>query len=181
MSKLLLHICCGVCAGPIVQKYKDSGFEVTGYFYNPNIHPHQEFLKRLEAVESLSRQENLPIYYERAYGLDEFIKAVEPHAQSHNKKRCAQCYELRLKRTAQYARQNGFELFATTLSISPFQDQSLIKEIGQKEAISAGIGFNYELMTSLYQESKKLAKDHNLYRQQYCGCIFSEYERYAKK
>ncbi|MFH1227915.1 MAG: epoxyqueuosine reductase QueH [Planctomycetota bacterium] len=181
MSKLLLHICCGVCGGPIVQKYKDSGFEVAGYFYNPNIHPYQEFLKRIEAVESLSRQENVPIYYERAYGLDEFMKTVATHGQIHNKQRCSRCYKLRLNQTAQYARDNGYEAFASTLSISPFQDQALIKEIGRKEAESTGVKFVYETMTSLYHKSKELAKEHNLYQQQYCGCIFSEYERYAKK
>lgn len=181
MPKLLLHICCGVCAGPIVRKYRQSGFEVTGYFYNPNIHPYQEFLKRLEAVESLSRQENLTAHYDRAYGLDEFIRSVSPYAKIRDKNRCAKCYEMRLSQTARFAKEKGFEAFTSTLCISPYQNQELIKDIGHKAAQNAGVKFIYEPLTGLFPQSKQLAKEHNLYRQQYCGCIFSEYERYADK
>lgn len=181
MNKLLLHICCGICAGPIIRKYRQAEFEVTGYFYNPNIHPYQEFWKRLEAVESLSQQENLPIYYEWEYGLDKFLAGVMPYAKAFEPSRCAKCYEMRLRQTVRFAKQNGFKMFTSTLSISPYQNQESIKNTGAKMAQETGISFMYEPLTCLFPESKELARKHNLYRQQYCGCIFSEYERYAKK
>jgi hypothetical protein len=181
MANLLLHICCGVCAVGLVDKFKKDGIKVTGYFYNPNIHPFMEFRKRLRAVEVLSEQEKMPIHYETAYGLDEFLAAVAPYGKIYAKERCLKCYELRLSRTAQKAKELGFDSFASTLMVSPQQDQAGIKDIGANIARDEGIVFKYEDITGLYSECNDTAKKRQLYRQQYCGCVFSEYERYNQE
>ncbi len=181
MSKLLLHICCGVCAVGLINKLKKDNVEVTGYFYNPNIHPFMEFLKRLRAVEVLSEQEKLPIHYETAYGLDEFLAGVAPDGKIYAPERCLKCYEMRLLKTAQKARELGFDSFTSTMIVSPQQNQAAIRNIGQKIANDTGISFKYEAITELYPECQELAKKRQLYRQQYCGCVFSEYERYNKE
>ena len=181
MNNLLLHICCGVCAVGLINKFKQDGAKVTGYFYNPNIYPFMEFRKRLRAVEVLSEQEKLLVHYETAYGLDEFLAAVVPYAKIYQKERCLKCYQMRLARTAQKAKELGFDSFASTLMVSPQQDQAAIKNIGENIAKATGIGFKYEAVTDLYHECKELAKQRQLYRQQYCGCVFSEYERYNRE
>lgn len=179
MNNLLLHICCGVCAVGLVNKFRKDGYKVTGYFYNPNIHPFMEFRKRLRAVEVLAEQEKMTVHYETAYGLDEFLKAVAPYAKIYAKERCPKCYEMRLLKTAQKAKELGCDSFTSTLIVSPQQDQVAIRNIGEKIAKAVGIGFKYEAITELYTECKELAKKRQLYRQQYCGCVFSEYERCA--
>ena len=181
MPNLLLHICCGVCATGLISKLKEDGYKITGYFYNPNIHPYTEFKKRLRAVEVLAEQEKFTVHYESSYGLDEFLQSVAPYGKLNDSKRCMKCYEIRLQKTARKAKELGFDTFTSTLIISPQQDQSLIKNIGKNIAQSKGIVFKYDALTDLYPECKELAKKRQLYRQQYCGCIFSEYERYNTK
>lgn len=181
MSNLLLHICCGVCAVGLVDKFRKDGIKVTGYFYNPNIHPFMEFKKRLRAVEVLSEQEKLPIHYERSYGLDDFLGAVAPFGRTGAKARCLKCYQMRLSRAAQKARELRFDSFTSTLIVSPQQDQAVIRDIGVRIARDAGISFKYEAITELYSKCHEIAKKRQLYRQQYCGCVFSEYERYNKE
>jgi predicted adenine nucleotide alpha hydrolase (AANH) superfamily ATPase len=182
---ILLHICCGVCAIGLVKKFRQNGYQITGYFYNPNIHPSLEFQKRLRAVEILSEREKIQVVYERDYGLIEFLitltKDIPVESLSNSSQRCPKCYELRLSKTAEFARQNNFSTFSSTLIISPQQNRTLIKNIGENIAQNYGISFKYEPITELYNETKELAKKYNLYRQQYCGCIFSEHERYHYK
>lgn len=175
MTNLLLHICCGVCASALVDKWRKDGIKITGYFYNPNIHPYQEFQKRLRAVQVLAEAEKIPVQYETEYGLRQFLKQVQDVPE-----RCNGCYELRLGQTAQFARRNGFDTFSSTLIISPQQNQEKIKSIGEKIAAEAGISFKYEPITQLYDKSREIAKKRSLYRQQYCGCIYSEYERFGR-
>lgn len=204
MTQLLLHICCGVCAGALIEKWQQDGIKTTGYFYNPNIHPYQEFQKRLRAVEVQAERDGLEVHYEHNYGLNQFLKQVwstllpsviasdpvpiplgwvrdrnDTMAQTH--KHCALCYEMRLRQTAQFARAHGFDTFSSTLIISPQQNQEMIKDIGTRIARENGISFKYEPVTNLYNRTMELAKKRSLYRQQYCGCIFSEYERYKPK
>lgn len=181
MTNILLHICCGVCATGLTRKLKADGYKITGYFYNPNIHPYTEFKKRLRAVEVLAEQEKLPVHYESSYGVDEFLLAVTPYGRIYDNNRCMKCYEIRLQKTAQKAKELGFDIFTSTLIVSPQQNQSVIKNIGENVAQTRGIVFKYEALTDLYTECKESAKKRQLYRQQYCGCIFSEYERYNTK
>ncbi len=179
-DKLLLHICCAVCACALTEKFRQEGIEVIGYFYNPNIHPFQEFQKRLRAVEVLAEQEKLTVHYERDYGLDKFLQGVMPHGRLSDSGRCPKCYRMRLEQAAQKARELGCGKFTSTMIVSPQQQQSAIRAIGSEVAQSAGVKFRYEEITGLYPQSKEMAKKRMLYRQQYCGCIFSEGERYLK-
>ncbi|MDI6733804.1 MAG: epoxyqueuosine reductase QueH [Planctomycetota bacterium] len=182
MTNLLLHICCGVCASGLIEKFRKDGYKIAGFFYNPNIHPYKEFLKRLRAVEMLSETEEIPVFYERNYGLIEFLSSQSPDNLQWKKEpnlfRCARCYEMRLSRTADIAREHNFPVFSSTLIISPCQNQLLIKNIGENIAQSKEIVFKYERVTELYPQCVEFARKRQLYRQQYCGCIFSEYERY---
>jgi epoxyqueuosine reductase len=181
MSNLLLHICCGVCALGIVKKLKEERHQITGYFYNPNIHPFMEFRKRLRAVEVMAEQEKIPVLYETDYGLESFLAAVAPYAKSYETQRCEKCYEMRLRQTARKAKELGLDGFTSTLIISPQQNQPVIRNLGEKFARDNGLIFKYDAITELYPECKEMAKKRMLYRQQYCGCIFSEYERYHHK
>ena len=175
--KLLLHICCGVCAIELIKKFRQDGYQITGYFYNPNIHPYLEFKKRMRAVEVLAEQEKIEVYYEKEYGLKNYLRAVVFKEDE----RCGICYDLRLKKTAEFARANNFDAFSSTLIISPQQNQALIKETGLKIVEDAGIKFIYDNVTDRYAQSKESAKQRCLYSQKYCGSVYSEYERYHHK
>lgn len=174
LMKLLLHICCAVCVAGLLERFKDEGIEITGYFYNPNIHPFQEFKKRMRAVEVLTEQGKITVHYEREYHLKEFLRQVVFKED----KRCEICYQTRLRKTAEFARNNGFEAFSSTLITSPEQKQNLIRTIGERVSKEVGIPFHYESLTNLYLKGKEIARKRSLYRQQYCGCVYSEYERY---
>lgn len=178
--KLLLHICCAVCAVALIERFRKEGNEVVGYFYNPNIHPYQEFTKRLRAVAVLAEQEKITVYYERCYGLEHFLTGVAPYAKLYETNRCNKCYEMRLKQTAEKARELKCDAFTSTLIVSPQQRQDIIRQIGEEISQNYGVKFRYENVTDLYQTGKETAKKRNLYRQQYCGCIFSEAERYQE-
>jgi len=175
--KVLLHICCAPCAiGP----YEDligQGHEVTGYFYNPNIHPFIEFRRRLKALKVLQERIQLTVIYEEDYGLGEFLASVR-WAGPERAQRCADCYRLRLARTAAHAVANGFETFSTTLLASTQQDHELIKGIGRECALAHGVEFLAADWRRLSEEGHRRAKQMGLYLQSYCGCVFSEWERY---
>lgn len=173
--KILLHTCCGPCTTYVHEWLKDQGFGVTGFFYNPNIHPYKEFQRRLEALKSYAEKSKLPMIYDENYDLEEFLRRVMDKGE----RRCYECYQLRLEKTAQRAKKEGFSLFTTTLLISPYQKHEWAKEIGEKLTEKKRLEFFYHDFREGYQESIKLSRDFELYRQSYCGCIFSEKERYA--
>ncbi|MFC1509140.1 epoxyqueuosine reductase QueH [Candidatus Omnitrophota bacterium] len=173
--KLLLHICCGPCAlYPIKKLLKGSYETITGFYYNPNIHPPTEYKKRRNAAREISKKLGFELI-EPSYKMEEFFRGIvlnEGHPE-----RCKACWELRLSKTADTAKENGFQAFTTTLLISPYQDHKLIKEIGQRLAREKGIEFCYEDFRKGFRESQEEAKKEELYRQKYCGCVFSELER----
>ncbi|NPV26524.1 MAG: epoxyqueuosine reductase QueH [Firmicutes bacterium] len=175
--KTLLHICCGPCATYPVPRLREQGHEVHGYFYNPNIHPYQEFSRRQAGVEQLAKAINLPVIYYADYELEPFLREVV--FREHQ--RCRFCYYLRLKQAAQIARHGKFDAFTTTLLVSPFQKHEQIREIGELVGEQMGVSFYYEDFRPGYPETIGRSKELGLYRQQYCGCIFSEKERYAPK
>ncbi len=175
--KILLHICCAQCAVYPVRRLRQKGHQVDGFWYNPNIHPFTEYRNRLESVRYFESQDLVSVIYEDSYEMEEFIKNAIDDLQN----RCSHCYEMRLLRTAERAKRDGYDRFTTTLLISPYQDQSKINEIGESVGKEMGIDFFYEDLRPGFDESKDLAKEMNLYRQKYCGCIFSEKERYLKK
>jgi predicted adenine nucleotide alpha hydrolase (AANH) superfamily ATPase len=175
--KILLHICCANCAITPLERLKESGNEVTGYFFNPNIHPFQEYQKRLDALKQYSEKVGLEVIYRDEYLLEEFLRNVSHQV----KERCQYCYKVRLESTAQEAKKMLFDGFSTTLLQSAHQNHTLIKETGELVAQEIGIPFYYEDFRQGWKKGVEVSKAMGLYRQQYCGCIYSEKERFMKK
>jgi len=173
--RILLHICCANCAIFPFLQLKGKGEEVTGYFFNPNIHPFQEYQKRLETLKVYSGKSSLEVIYRNEYLLEEFLKNVALHPEE----RCRYCYSVRLEATAREAKRSRFDRFSTTLLYSIFQKHGLIREMGERIAEEVGISFHYEDYRRGWREGVKVSKAMGLYRQQYCGCIYSKKERFA--
>jgi len=176
--KLLLHTCCAPCLIYPLEQLKEKGFEVTGLFYNPNIHPLFEYNQRKNAVADFSRLVNLEVFYPE-YNPSEFFRAV--NLKETAPKRCSICWALRLKTTAEVAKAKGFSNFSTSLLVSPYQDQEVLKKIGSDIAKQEGIEFYYEDFRPGFKKAHDEAKAKGIYCQKYCGCIYSEIERYSKK
>ncbi|NLE24298.1 MAG: epoxyqueuosine reductase QueH [Clostridiaceae bacterium] len=168
--KLLMHICCAPCAVAIVDKFKiDPDISFEGFFYNPNIHPMEEYEKRKRSVVQLSDEYDLNVNYH-----DDFKLEYWKNSLGNNKLlRCNTCYSLRLNETAKYAKENSFSAFTTTLLISPYQDHKLIKSMGQAIADKHGIQFYYEDFRELYRKGRELSRGKHYYMQKYCGCFYS--------
>ena len=177
MDKLLLHICCAPCSVACLEQLKEEGIAPTGFWYNPNIHLYQEYKTRRDTLIGYAEEIGLPLIIRDEYGLQKFTKAV-CHDVAH---RCGYCYALRFEETARTAKEQGFEAFSTTLTVSPYQDHELITEIGQKAAAKYGVKFRYFDFAPRFREGQNKARELGMYMQKYCGCIFSEEERYQKQ
>lgn len=179
MAKVLLHTCCGPCATGPVPALRKEGFDVLGFFYNPNIHPYTEYARRLQSMQDYARQQGLKMIGEEPYDPVEYFQ----HITFREQRRCQLCYQLRLQKTAQMARSGKFDYFTTSLLVSPFQKHDLIREAGEMAAAQYGVPFLYRDYRADYRETINRSKQAGLYRQQYCGCLYSEKERYtsAKK
>lgn len=175
MKSVLIHVCCAHCAAYTVDYWRQQGYEVSALWYNPNIHPYLEHQHRLESTQSLAQQIDLPLMVTEGYDMIEYFRRVA----GHEAERCQCCFDLRLSKTAETARENGLSAFTTTLLISPHQKHDIIRETGHKIAEEQGLEFLYADLRKRYSDSRHLTKPLNLYRQQYCGCIYSEWERYA--
>lgn len=173
--KVLLHTCCGPCASYSVEALREAGHEVHGYYYNPNIHPSQEYRRRWESLLQLAETMQLPLLPPGEYDYQEWLRraAWREHV------RCRLCYQMRLEQTARIAKHGQFDAFTTTLLISPFQQHEVIKQTGEAIAAQYDIPFLYMDFRPGFKRSVELSKQMGLYRQQYCGCIYSEAERYA--
>ncbi|MGB9683079.1 MAG: epoxyqueuosine reductase QueH [bacterium] len=172
---ILLHICCARCAIYPLERLADR-FEVTGYYFNPNIHPTTEYLLRGEALKE----------YARSKGVNLIIGEYDPkiyfrEVSIFQGDRCEVCYIMRLKEIARLGKELKYDYFTTTLLSSPYQKHEKLKEIGEKIAKESGIDFYYEDFRLGWKDSQKIADELGIYKQKYCGCIFSEYERYEKK
>ena len=174
--KVLLHICCAPCAIEPFEALRRAGHDVTGCFYNPNIHPLIEFRRRCKALKVLQERLPLPVAYEEDYGLGEFLRAVRWDGPP--EQRCADCYRLRLGRAAREASRRGLDALATTLLASVHQDHDLIRSIGRDCARAEGVDFVAEDWRPLAERSHERAREMRLYLQGYCGCVFSEFERF---
>lgn len=172
--KILLHICCAPCSIYPVKTLRAEGMNPTGFFYNNNIHPHTEFVKRRDALEHYRKLIDLEVIFRNDYDLEGFLRGTVFREAS----RCAFCYFERLNTTALYAKEAGFDSFTTTLLYSIYQKHDMIKEIGESAGKSAGIPFYYRDFRPGWREGVKESKKLELYRQKYCGCIYSEKERY---
>jgi len=167
--KLLLHICCAPCLIYPLERLREEKFEVTGFFYNPNIHPFAEYQNRRQAVENFIKANNIEVIYPQ-YNPAEFFQAVN---LKETNGRCSICWSLRLKVTAKAAKEKGFTYFSTTLLVSPYQDQGLLKEIGSSIAKAEGVDFYYQDFRPGFRKAHDIARSQNIYCQKYCGCIYS--------
>lgn len=176
MKTTLLHICCAPCSIRCIETLRDEGIEPVGYWYNPNIHPYTEYRARKETLAEHAKAVGLRLEINNAYALRPFLRAVSPDFAD----RCGTCYRLRMEETARFAAENGFDSFTTTLLISPYQNHELIVSTAQEAARHYGISFLYRDFRPYFREGQEKARENGYYMQKYCGCIFSEEERYRK-
>lgn len=176
--RLLLHTCCAPCSTYSVLHFRERAWDVTGFWFNPNIHPFLEHQERRGCMETWAARVELPMVWTEEYEMPCFLRAVAERAAK--PERCRVCYELRLERTAATARQFGLDAFSTTLLISPYQDHALLRQVGDEVGARYGIPFQYEDLRGGWPQRGRLTREYGLYRQQYCGCIYSEWERYRE-
>ncbi|SCP95159.1 epoxyqueuosine reductase QueH [Anaerobium acetethylicum] len=182
VPRLLLHSCCAPCSSYVLE-YLSAYFEITVYYYNPNIFPPEEYEKRaaeqrefadrldvLHKISFLEGDYDTDLFYAETRGLEK-----EPEGGE----RCSRCFELRLRETAKRAREGGFDYFTTTLSISPHKNADQLNEIGKKISEETGIAYLYSDFKKKngFKRSVELTAQYGMYRQDYCGCVFSKMER----
>lgn len=188
-KSLLLHSCCAPCSSHVLMLLKEY-FTITVLYYNPNITQHEEYRKRVQEqirfIEALNKDMGGAdiSYMDGNYVPEKFLEAVKGYEQiPEGGARCKICFEMRLEETARLAKEGGFDYFATTLTVSPLKNASLLNEIG----LEMGERFGVEYLISDfkkkdgYKHSIELSAQYGLYRQDYCGCAFSKAERYAGK
>jgi predicted adenine nucleotide alpha hydrolase (AANH) superfamily ATPase len=172
--KVLMHICCGPCTIYPLKALREEGIDVAGYFFNPNIHPYSEFSKRLETLKNYARVALLPLTIDDEYDLVTFLRGTLDKGPD----RCLFCYAHRLKRTFARGRNGGLDAVTTTLLYSKYQNHEAIKATGDRLSKQFGLPFLYRDFRTGWKEGVDLSKNLNMYRQAYCGCIFSERERF---
>ena len=173
----LLHICCAPCANQCIEVLRGDKFEVSGFWYNPNIHPFTEYRARRNCLQEYAPTIDLPLIVKNDYALRPFVREVADDIAH----RCGKCYEMRLFETAKYAAENGFDSFTSSLFISPYQNHELMKEVAERAAETYGVEFLYRDFREVFKAGQAFAREHEFYMQKYCGCVFSEEERYLKK
>lgn len=173
-QKLLLHACCGPCATFVIESLKDE-FDISVFFYNPNIYPAQEYEKRLSAIKKFCDDKKVHLI-EGNYNHEGWLNMVKGlENEPEGGERCVSCFELRLCVAADFASENGFDIFTTTLSVSPHKNFKSISQIGKELEKECGIRFldrDFKKDDG-FKRSIELSKEHSLYRQDYCGCEFA--------
>lgn len=177
--RVLLHICCGPCACYPIKVLKERGYEVLGLWYNPNIHPCTEFVKRMEAVRKLEEIEGIKIIYFDSYEPEKWFRAVA--FREEKPVRCQICYSMRLEMAASVAKKGKFDAFTSTLFYSKYQKRELMVSLAENASKKFGVHFLDVDFREGWKEGIEISKDYGLYRQQYCGCLYSEKERYCPK
>ncbi len=187
--KILLHICCSNCALYPIKMFKEDGHDLTGFWFNPNIHPYDEYISRLDSLKKLAGQWHADIHYIKEYTPEAYFNKLgitDPDASGLSDippfpERCTSCYMLRLEKTARYAAENGFDAFSTTLLISPYQDFGKLTATGKELENKYNVEFHLKDFRPFFRDAMNLSKELDLYRQKYCGCIYSREERKKKK
>jgi predicted adenine nucleotide alpha hydrolase (AANH) superfamily ATPase len=174
--RVLMHSCCGPCSVYPADALGAEGFELRLFFYNPNVQPYREYSKRLDAVMLFADKRGLPLTVEDAYDPESWLRMVA----FREAERCRLCYSLRLEAAAGAARRGRFDAFTTTLLYSRRQKHELIRELAQAVAEDAGVPFLYRDFRKGWKAGIQGGKAMGLYRQEYCGCIFSERDRFLK-
>ena len=176
-KKILLHCCCAPCSVSCIEPLRDAGVTPVGFWYNPNIHPFKEYEARRDCLIDYAKAVGMELIVAENYGIREFTTAVCPDIDA----RCNYCYASRLEKTAKYAKEHGFDGFTSTLFASVYQNHELLKEIAEKSAEKYGTEFFYIDFRPNFRAGNQKARDIGLYMQKYCGCIYSEEERYQKQ
>ena len=176
IMKLLLHICCAPCTMFPARILREEGVELLGFFFNPNIHPYQEYQKRLDALREYTANQGLNVLVSEGYPMEDFLRGL---VQSEGD-RCAFCYTHRLQAAAVIANREGIRYFSTTLLYSRYQKHDLARDIGEESARTYGLKFYYRDFREGWTEGQRKARESGLYRQKYCGCIYSEKDRFFK-
>ncbi|ADY73759.1 protein of unknown function DUF208 [Desulfurobacterium thermolithotrophum DSM 11699] len=177
--KVLLHICCAPCACYPIKFLKEKGYEIVGLWYNPNIHPSTEFAKRTKAVKELEKLENVKIIYFENYEPENWLRQVV--FREEKTVRCQICYSMRLEMTASVAKRGKFDFFTSTLFYSKYQKREWMLPLAKNAANKFGVNFLDIDFRKGWREGIEISKRYKLYRQEYCGCIYSEKERYCPK
>jgi predicted adenine nucleotide alpha hydrolase (AANH) superfamily ATPase len=171
-GSVLLHICCGICAGGAIQRLRDEGYSVTGFFYNPNIHPDVEYRKRLDAALAAGKILEIEMVvgdYDKDKWLER-VKGFESEQEGGN--RCSLCFRIRLEETHRKAMELGLSYIASTLSISPHKSTAVINQIGQAVGRDTFLPYDFKKKDG-FKRSSEFSRIHELYRQTYCGCLYS--------
>lgn len=170
MNKLLLHCCCGPCAMYPISFLQENNVEMDMFWFNPNIHPEFEWNRRLENLEKVASHYNLDLIKLGNCREDYWLSK---EYESSFKSRCQMCYDMRLDEIAKYSSENGYDSFTTTLLVSPYQQHDEIARIAKLKAEKYNTSFSYYDFREGFREGQNMARDIGLYRQKYCGCIFS--------
>ena len=177
MEKTLMHTCCAPCSVSCIRQLRSEGIEPVSFWYNPNIHPYQEYKARRDTLMTYAPAIGMELIVAENYGLRAFCRAVCGDLGD----RCGTCYLMRLEETAKYAAEHGFSSFTTTLLVSPYQRHELIAETAARCAEKYGVSFLYRDFRPGFRAGQAEARELGFYMQKYCGCVFSEEERYAKQ
>ncbi len=178
---ILLHVCCGPCAVHPHRALAAEGFDPRAFFYNPNVHPSREYRRRLEALLDYARKTGLPVTVAEGYRPEEHLRATVETAWD-RPRRCRVCYDVRLREAARAAEAGGFGVFTTTLLVSPYQLHDAVRQAGEEAAALTGgrVRFLYRDFRPGWREGVRVSREMGLYRQPYCGCLWSEVERYER-
>ncbi|MBO4854700.1 MAG: epoxyqueuosine reductase QueH [Oscillospiraceae bacterium] len=177
MEKTLMHTCCAPCSVSCIAQLRSEGIEPVAYWYNPNIHPYQEYTARRDTLMGYAPSVHMELIVQEDYGLRDFCRAVVDDLDH----RCGKCYAWRLDQTARYAAEHGFASFTSTLFISPYQNHELLRQTAERAAARYGVAFLYRDFRPGFRDGQTKARELGFYMQKYCGCVFSEAERYQKK
>lgn len=177
-KKVLMHTCCAPCSVYCIESLRAENIEPIIFWYNPNIHPYTEYKARRDCLKEYCKKVNTESIFVEDYGLNDFCKNVVSDISS----RCVNyCYPKRIGETAKYASEHGFDAFTTTLLVSPYQKHEELKKICERAADFYGVEFLYRDFRIGFREGQNRAREVGLYMQKYCGCIFSEAERYKNQ
>ena len=175
--KLLMHACCAPCSVYCIDTLRNEGIEPTIFWYNPNIHPYKEYTARRDCLKDYTKKLNIEAIFCDEYGLDEFCKNVVNNLDA----RCTDyCYPIRMRKTFEYAKKNGYDTVTTTLLYSIYQKHDYIKSLCDSLSKEYNVNFLYRDFREGFWEGHQKAYEEGLYLQKYCGCIFSEEDRYLK-
>ena len=177
MEKTLMHTCCAPCSVSCIQQLRSEGIEPVSYWFNPNIHPYMEYKARRDTLMGYAPSIGMELIVQEDYGLRQFCRAVAEDIEH----RCVECYTMRMEQTARFAAENGFDSFTTTLLVSPYQQHEAIAGVAGRMGQRYGVRFLYRDFRPGFRDGQAQARELGFYMQKYCGCVFSEEDRYAAK